>query len=85
MKMEETAARKSGMKWQDRGPAQDPYSDRPQFPNWRGQPYRQGTEGGKKRYAKRGGANRECYDKLNKAGYLKPGPKGAVRLSKPMW
>ena len=38
-----------------------------------------------KRYAKRGGANKEYYQKLAKAGYLKPGPKGAVRLSKPMW
>ena len=85
LKMEETAARKSGMTWQERGPAQDPYKDRPEYPNWRGQPYRQGLEGGKKRYAKRGGANKEYYQKLAKAGYLKPGPKGAVRLSKPMW
>ena len=52
------------------------------MPNWRGQPYRKGHYGGKVRYSKRGGANKEYYDRLNKAGLLKPTRWGAVRVHK---
>ena len=82
LKTEETAAKNAGLTWQERGPAQDMNADWPTVPNWRGQPYRKGHYGGKVRYAKRGGANKEYYDRLNKAGLLKPTRWGAVRVHK---
>ena len=42
-----------------------------------------GTHGGKMRFAQTCGKNKEYYDRLNKAGLLKPTPKGAVRVDKP--
>ena len=59
--------------------------NRATVPFWRGQPFRNGNYGGKKRFAKRGGKNQEYYSKLNKLGYLQPTAKGAVRLETPRW
>ena len=55
----------------------------PSVPYWRGQPFRTGAYGGKMRFAKRGGQNKEYYARLNRAGLLKPTAKGAVRVTKP--
>ena len=86
LKMEEEASRKAGAPWQERGPRQDEsYKEtgKPSTPCWRGQSWRTGSYGGKERYAKRGGKNQAYYDRLNKAGLLKPTRHGAVRVKTP--
>ena len=60
--------------WADRGPRGD---SMPAF--WRGQGFREGHYGGKKRYAKRGGQYREYFSRLAAEGRLVPGRNGASR------
>ena len=64
---EQGIATMSGIKWSDRGPLGD---GRTAF--WRGQPLRMGTQGGKVRYAKRGGKQQEKYRLLAQQGLLRP-------------
>ena len=71
-------AASAGIRWQDRGPAQSyDKTGKPTHDNWRGQAWREGSQGGKQRYAKRGGKYAEYYKDLNKRGMLQPGPDGA--------
>ena len=86
LKMEEEASRHAQIPWQERGPRQDEsYKEtgKPSTPCWRGQSWRTGSYGGKERYAKRGGKHQAYYDRLNKAGLLKPTRHGAVRVKTP--
>ena len=93
LRNEQSVAKTAGLSWEERGPAQayaecttgssSSSSSGPSVPNWRGQPWREGAYGGKQRFSKRGGQHKEYYDRLNKAGLLKPTPKGAVRVTKP--
>ena len=64
LQAERWAAETVGVKWQDRGP---PGPDRGGASEWRGQQWRAGTNGGKQRFANRGGANKEYYTELYKA------------------
>ena len=85
LKTEEIAARNAGMTWKDRGPVEknDVTDEKtPVVPFWRGNPWRSGDYGGKKRFAKRGGHYKEYYSKLNKQGLLIPGRHGARRITK---
>ena len=86
LKFEEEVAHNAKIPWQDRGPRQDASyasTGRPSTPCWRGQAWRTGAYGGKERYAKRSGKNQAYYDRLNKAGLLKPTRHGAVRVKTP--
>ena len=64
LQAERWAAETVGVKWQDRGP---PGPDRGGASEWRGQQWRAGTNGGKQRFANRGGAKKEYYTELYKA------------------
>ena len=85
LRAEAAQASADGIPWAERGPAQQQgsRSSNPSVPNWRGQAWRPGAFGGKQRFSNRGGKNKEYFARLNKAGLLKPTPKGAVRVSKP--
>ena len=63
LKEEERVAQRCGVPWQDRGPAGE-------APYWRGQGWRCGRDGGKERYANRGGKHREYYAELARSGRL---------------
>ena len=95
LRSEQAAAATANLPWEERGPSQD-YSEYvtgasgsssssagPSVPFWRGNPWREGAYGGKKRFAKRGGQHQEYYARLNRAGMLKPTSSGAVRVDKP--
>ena len=64
LKEEERCARLCGVPWSERGPTAG------EAPYWRGQGWRSGRDGGKVRYATRGGKHREYYAELAKAGRL---------------
>ena len=82
LRSEQAAA--TGVRWQDRGPVQTyDQQGQPTHNNWRGQPWREGTHGGKQRYAKRGVKNLSYYNELNKRGMLQPTRNGARVLKAP--
>ena len=58
LRRERAAADYASLKWGDRGP---PGPDRNGPLHWRGQQWRQGSDGGTPRYSNRGGRNREWY------------------------
>ena len=59
LRYEQVMARAADIPWWERGPGRVG-SDR-DAPHWRGQPWREGRNGGVQRYAKRGGRWREHY------------------------
>ena len=65
VRAEQRSAEMCGMKWHERGPRGD---GRPEC--WRGQTLRKGADGGKVRYANRGGKNKEYYAQLARNGKL---------------
>ena len=68
LRQEQRVAELCGMKWEERGPDGP---DRPK--HWRGQALRKGVDGGKVRYANRGGKNKELYQKLAREGKFAKG------------
>ena len=77
LRTEQGLAHLSGLTWQERGPVATP-----EVTYWRGQHLRSGQQGGKVRYAKRGGKRREVYAELARKGMLKPTPGGTVSKSR---
>ena len=68
LRYEQVMARAADIPWWERGPGRVG-SDR-DAPHWRGQPWREGLNGGKSRYAKRGGRFKEHYAEKARLGLV---------------
>jgi len=84
LRSEKAASSAARVPWQERGPAQVyDQAGQPATQNWRGQGWRTGSQGGKQRYANRGGQYKDYYRDLNRRGLLQATPNGAQVLKKP--